>query len=107
MNYSHHIPKEAKLTAADIKFVEEHIDPYIDRSLGEEPVAVKNPYTSYEQTLNPVLGSLVIFVYMYSWNQGKCVQDFVLPKREMFHKFDRARDIVRKIDMNVYMKFID
>jgi len=109
MKYKNYIPSGVKdINAADIKFLEQHIEPKIQDS----DVGIQNPWSGTAESVNPLIGTLVEMIYDISYNQDYGLPPHILnkwglKKTNWISKFDRARYIVLKLDKEIYFNFID
>ena len=96
---------DADLTAADLKFIEEHIE----AAIPDNDIQVMNPFTYDEHTANPLTGTLINMVQDLAYNdfKGAVLDKWKVKSTNVVQKFDRARNIMRKLDMNLYFALLD
>jgi len=93
-----------KLTIADNKFISEFI-------VVKEAKTLTNIFSGEEVDCNPLVTALVTFIWDLQLviNRESNLADLhpKLTNKNMTQKFDRARNIVRKLNPTVYMTLID
>jgi len=103
------IQANKSVTKADIKFITEFIQPL------KETVFI-NPYSGESLTASGIMAGLINF----TWNIGDC-SDYSpeehrkeltkihpsLTSKNWVSKFDRARHLILKLNISVYMTLID
>jgi len=105
MKYKKFIVGNADLTAADFKFIEEHIE----AAIPDNNIQVVNPFTNEERTASPLTGTLINMVQDLAYNdfKGAVLDKWKVKSTNVVQKFDRARNIMRKLDMNLYYALLD
>ena len=103
-DYKKFIPKTAKLTAADYKFIEAVIVPKITTA-----GVIVNMFSGHQQVVNPIIKALHDFVMKLSLTDFDLdvLIDYDVSFGSRIQKFDRARYIIMKLDKQVYYNFID
>lgn len=93
------------LTNADKKFLTEHITPLIH----EELRTVSNPFTGAIIQTTPQIATLVKMIQDLSYNDFNLnmLKKWGCKQTNYISKFDRARQIVLKLDKNIYFEIID
>jgi len=93
-----------KLTIADNKFISEFI-------VVKEAKTLTNIFSGEEVDCNPLVTALVTFIWdlqLVMCGKGNLANLHPkLTNNNMTQKFDRARNIVRKLNPTVYMTLID
>ena len=94
-----------KLTDADKKFITEHIDPLVHEELHE----ATNPFTGARIETTPQIATLVRMIQELSYNNfnPRVLKKWGCKQTNCVSKFDRARQIVLKLDKNIYFEIVD
>ena len=104
-NYVDELAKNKKVTDADRKFVEKiiakHIDPTATR--------IRNPLSQWEGNCTPLISALVVFIYTLDLDNfsERSLNKYGVSKGGKIQAFDRARMLVLKLDIEVYMNVVD
>ena len=104
-NYVDELTKNKKVTEADRKFVEKiiakHINPTATR--------IRNPISHWEGDCTPLVAALVVFIYSLDLNNfsERSLNKYGVSEGGKIIAFDRARMLVLKLNLEVYMNVVD
>jgi hypothetical protein len=96
---------KSKLTVADEKFIDQHITSHVS----DDNTVVGNPFTGEEIGTTPLIATIVWMVQDLAYEdfQPWVLEKWGLTRGNAYQKFDRAKNIVLKLDSDVYMKILD